>query len=243
MEWNIEERTRTQVYLHPPHEHTPNSIPLDSRSISKDSTTPLGSLCVHRPCQRYTHNPTGLPVLSQGCTYTPNGLLVHSQGCTCTPTPNQDAPHNLSPPFQVLCFYSIYLTRDNTAQRVCSPGAGFNPPEFVSPCGLPVSCCLATSVVRSRRGPRGLPSLRIFMVLGGMKAAFVPSPFPVQDDSSSCTCSQNTRVGPKAILSLQIQVYRTLFGERAMYQNTRADSLKSLNNVYKRTLVLKVRAF
>jgi len=27
-----------------------------------------------------------------------------------------------------------------------------------------------------RRGPRGLPSPRIFMFLGGMKAAFVPSP-------------------------------------------------------------------
>ena len=143
MEWNIEERTRTQVYLHPPHAHTPNSIPLDSRSISRDSTTPLGSLCVHRPCQGYTHNPTGLPVLSQGCTYTPNGLLVHSQGCTCTPTPNQDAPHNLSPPSRVLCFYSIYLTRDSTAQRVCSPGAGFNPLEF---CRLLAYLCRVVSL-------------------------------------------------------------------------------------------------
>ena len=33
-----------------------------------------------------------------------------------------------------------------------------------------------TSCPSARRGPRGLPSLRIFMVLGGMKAAFVPSP-------------------------------------------------------------------
>ena len=46
------------------------------------------------------------------------------------PNPNQDAPLNLSPPFQVICFYTIYLTRDSTAQRVCSPGAGFNPPNF-----------------------------------------------------------------------------------------------------------------
>jgi len=46
--------------------------------------------------------------------------------------------------------------RDSKAQRVCSPGAGFNPPEFVLPCGLPVSCCLAMSVVRSR--PVGCPS-------------------------------------------------------------------------------------
>ena len=37
------------------------------------------------------------------------------------------------------CFLTTYLTRDSTAQRVCLPGAGFNPPEFWSPCGLPVS--------------------------------------------------------------------------------------------------------
>jgi len=170
------------------HTHTHHTFPLDSWFISRDSTiqlvslcvhrdvptTPLGSLCVHRPCQGYTHNPTGLPVRSQGCTYNPSGLPVYSQGCTTTPTPNQDAPHNLFLPSLVLCFYTTYLTRDSTAQRVCSPDAGFNPPDFLSPCGLPVSCCLATSVVRSRRGPRGLPlpRPRIFMFLGCMKAAF-----------------------------------------------------------------------
>ena len=94
---------------------------LVSLCVHRDALTiPLGSLCVHR-----------------------NAPL---------PTPNQDAPHNLSSPSRVLCssFYTTYLKRDSTAQRVCSPGAGFNPPEFWSPCGLPVSCCLATSVVRSR---------------------------------------------------------------------------------------------
>jgi len=137
----------------PSHTHTyTNSIPLNSWSISRDSTTPLGSLCVHRPCQGYTHNPTGLPVRSQGCqcTYNPTGLPVRSQGCTRTQAPNQDAPHNVSAPFRILCFYTTYLTKDSTAQHVCSPGAGFNPPEFLSPCGLPVSCYLATSIVRSR---------------------------------------------------------------------------------------------
>jgi len=64
---------------------------------------------------------------------------------------------------------------------VCSPGEGFNPLEFLLPCGLPVACYLATSVVRSRRpvalprrGTRALPSPRTFMFLGGMQAAFVP---------------------------------------------------------------------
>jgi len=84
--------------------------------------------------------------------YNPTGLPVPLQGCTLTQTPDQDASHNLSPVSQVLCFYTIYLSRDSTAQRVCSPGVGFNPPEFLSSCGIPVSCCLATSVVRSLGG-------------------------------------------------------------------------------------------
>jgi len=44
-------------------------IPLVSLCVRRDvPSTPLGSLCVHRPSQGYTHNPTGLPVRSQGCT-------------------------------------------------------------------------------------------------------------------------------------------------------------------------------
>jgi len=75
-----------------------------------------------------------------------------SQGYTPRQPPirNKHASLNLSPPSRVLCFYTRYLTRDSTAQHVCSSGAGFNPPEFWSSCGLPVSCCLTTSVVRSR---------------------------------------------------------------------------------------------
>jgi hypothetical protein len=54
-------------------------------------------------------------------------------------------------------FYITFLLRYNTTQHVFLPCAGFNPPDFSfiflffpSPCDLPVSCCLATSVVRSR---------------------------------------------------------------------------------------------
>ena len=65
----------------------------------------------------------------------------------------------------------------STAQRVCSPGAGFNPPEILSLRGLPVLCGPAKSVI-VRWGPRGLPSPRIFMFLGGMNAVFVPSHSP-----------------------------------------------------------------
>jgi hypothetical protein len=45
------------------------TIPLVSLCVRRDVlTTPLGSLCVHRPIQGYAHNPTGLPVRSQGYT-------------------------------------------------------------------------------------------------------------------------------------------------------------------------------
>ena len=51
------------------------------------------------------------------------------------------------------------------AQCVCSPGARFNPTEFLSPCGLPVSCCLATSVVQSRNSNRVLAPLRVYVCI------------------------------------------------------------------------------
>jgi len=62
-------------------------------------------------------------------------------------------------------FYVIYLTRDSTAQCLCLPGAGFNPPEFLSPCGLPVSCCLATSVVRLRNSKRLVAPPRVYVCI------------------------------------------------------------------------------
>jgi len=75
-------------------------------------------------------------------------------------------PPSPSPSSRVLCLiYTIYLTRDRAAQRVCSPGAGLNPPEFLSPCGLPVSCCLATSVVRSRNSKRLAAPPRVYVCI------------------------------------------------------------------------------
>ena len=111
--------------------------------------------------------------------------------------------------------------RDSTTQRVCSPGAGFNPPEFWSPCGLPVSCCIATSIVRSSNSqrlvavsmcasawtrwvPRGLPSPRISMVLGGMKAAFVrPPPWDLGVRGASIV-----RCGLSCLVDLNLDLYR-----------------------------------
>ena len=45
-------------------------------------------------------------------------------------------------------FYVKYLTRESTAQSVCSPGAGFNPPEFLSPYALP-GCVVLSRYVSS----------------------------------------------------------------------------------------------
>ena len=70
------------------------------------------------------------------------------------------------PPILASMFYVIYLTTDSTAQCVCSPGAGFKPPEFLSPCGLPVSCCLATSVVRSRNSDRLVAPPCVYVCIG-----------------------------------------------------------------------------
>jgi len=168
----------------PSHTHTyTNAIPLDSWSIS---------------------NPTGHPVLSQAqsgihpqshwspCAFTGMHLQSHWAPCAFTgmyPHTNPQSrcpPQPFSPiPGPMFLYYISYKRQHGSA--CVSPGAGFNPPEFLLPCGLPVSCCLATSVVRSlstgcplraRRGPRGLPPPRIFMFLGGMKAAFVLSPSP-----------------------------------------------------------------
>ena len=66
-------------------------------------------------------------------------------------------PHPGFVPYLILglWFYITYLLRYNTTQHILSPCAGFNPPKipfisfFLSPCDLPVSCCLATSVVQS----------------------------------------------------------------------------------------------
>jgi len=73
---------------------------MDSWSISNPTGHPARSQAL----SGVNHSSTGLPVRSQGCTYTPTGISIPSQGCTLRQTPNQDAPLNLSPPSQVLCF-------------------------------------------------------------------------------------------------------------------------------------------
>jgi len=84
------------------------------------------------------------------------------------PQTNPQSKFPLQPflPIQASMFDVTYLTRDSTAQCVCSPGAGLNPPKFLSPCGLPLSCCLATSVVRSRNFKRLVAPPRVYVCIG-----------------------------------------------------------------------------
>jgi len=130
------------AYIPRTHTHTHHTIPLDSCFISRDSTiqlvslcihrdvptTLLGSLCVHRPSQGYTHNPTVVSLCarrvvpttplgslcvhrpSQGYTHNPTGLPVRSQGYTYTPmripVPSQGSPHSRPHPKPLLNPYS-----------------------------------------------------------------------------------------------------------------------------------------
>jgi len=179
---NIEyRRTNPQSSLPTLPSHTPtytNIILMDSWSISNPTGHPVRS-----QAQSGTHPQSHWPPCAfTGCTCNPTGISMPSQGCTLRQIPNQDAPLKLSPQSWILCFYTIYLTRDSTAQRVCSPGAGFNPPEiFVA---LWPTCAVLSRYVSSLVALGGAPhhggllSPRIFMVLGGMKAAFVPFPSP-----------------------------------------------------------------
>jgi len=87
--------------------------------------------------------------------------LVHPET-----NPKSKFPPQPFPPIPASMFFVLYLTRDSTAQCVCSPGAGFNPLEFLSPCGLPVSCCLATSVVQSHNSKRLVVPPRVYVCIG-----------------------------------------------------------------------------
>ena len=94
------ELTRRKVRLHPSYTRThTNAIPLDSWSISRDSTIPLVSR-------------------SQGCTYNPTGLPVYSQGCTHKHTSNQDARLNLSPPSWIVLI--LYILQETVRLSVCA---------------------------------------------------------------------------------------------------------------------------
>ena len=80
--WTPASLTHTHIHQH-------NLIPLDSWFISRDSTIPLVSLCVHT--RRCTYNPAGLPVHSQGCTLTQNPDAIVAL-CHTTPSLRSSLP-------------------------------------------------------------------------------------------------------------------------------------------------------
>ena len=86
----------------PSHTHTyTNSIPLDFWSISRDNTTPLVSLCVHREVLT-------IP-LGSLCVH-----RVHPQT-----NPQLNSPLNLSPPSRLLCFM-LYILQETAQLSVCA---------------------------------------------------------------------------------------------------------------------------
>jgi len=111
-------------------------------------------------------------------------------------TPQSRCPPQPFPPIQGSMFYAIHVTRDSTAHYVCARQVrGSILWNFCRLVGylcrvvslrqesgrvilndwspLRVSMCASAW---TRQGPRGLPLPRIFMVLGGMKAALVRPP-------------------------------------------------------------------
>ena len=101
-------------------------------------------------------------------------------GCTFTQTSHQDAPSQpFSPiPGSMLLYYISYKRQHGSACVItrCGVQSSGNFASFQPTCV--VLSRYVSSLVTAWQGPRGLPSPRIFMVLGGMKAAFVPSPSP-----------------------------------------------------------------
>jgi len=87
-------------------------------------------------------------------------------GYTLRQPPNQNSPLNLSPPSWLLCFM-LYILQETARLSVCARQVrGSILRNFLSPCGLPVSCCLATSVVRSRNSKRLVAPPRVYVCIG-----------------------------------------------------------------------------
>jgi len=152
-------------------------------------------------------------------------LQSHWAPCVCTgmhpqTNPQSKFPPQSFPPIPGSMSYVTYLTRDSTAQCVCPPGAGFNPPEFLSPellspCGLPVSCCLAASVVRSRNSKRLVAPPRVYVCICMDSAGHAWSSL-AQDlygfgrhENGICT---SPSPGPWRARRLEITVWTLVFG-------------------------------
>ena len=91
------------------------------------------------------------------------------------------------PPHPGFYVFTLFILQETAWLSVCARQVrGSILLNFVAlwPTCVMLSCYVSSPVVfawlplRTRRGPRGLPSPRIFMVLGGMEAAFVRSPSP-----------------------------------------------------------------
>ena len=113
-----------------------------SKSFDLSVPTPLVSQCVHRDVLT-------IPL---------DSLCVHMDTPSDNPPikipPSTFSPH---PGFYVLCYIS-YKRQHGSVCVLARCGVQ-------SPCGLPVSCCLATSVVRSRNSKRLVAPPRVFVCI------------------------------------------------------------------------------
>jgi len=145
-----------------PYTHThSNAILLDSWFIPRDSTIPLVSLYNHRDA----------PTIPLRSLWIHRDAPLHQTVPSVSVTPLCPIPGSTFSG-KIFTVFVLHILQETARQSVCAPDARLNPPEILSPCGLPLSCCLATSVVRLRFGVACVVFTRMF--LGGMKSKFVP---------------------------------------------------------------------
>ena len=141
--------------LHPSYTYTTPSLLSDIAAICSCSSLPsrLSALCPHSSLNSWLSDLRSISLTllpMAGAAQTCRRMLALTSPlpapvseCTFNPQ-SRCPPPSPFPPSRVLCLiYVIYLTRDSTAQRVCSPGAGFNPPEF---CRLVAYLCRVVSL-------------------------------------------------------------------------------------------------
>ena len=124
------------AYIPHTHTHTPTQSRLSPGPSPE--TIPLVSLCVHRDA----------PTIPLG------SLCIHRD--TPSQKPTIKMPPAIFLPLPGFYILILYISQETARFSVCTRQVRGSILGIFFPCGLPVSCCLATSVVWSCRDPRGL---------------------------------------------------------------------------------------
>ena len=101
--------------------------------LQRQYNPPLVSLCVRRDAPTIQMSP----------------LCIHMDA------PSHKTPIKMNPsislPHPVFCVFIMYILQETACQSVCPPNAGFHSLKILSPGGLPLMCCLATSALEGRK--------------------------------------------------------------------------------------------